>query len=591
MRLLSLLSLLALLLAVQAKHKQKEKKKDQSGLVLTESGELCHFPFHYARIMHHSCIRRGKQGPKAWCSLTKNYDRDQRWSYCMEGRNVKDHCEQNLCESGGVCESTLKSYNCVCREPFTGRYCQTDKCFDDQLLRYFEPREKWLHYSPPNLEECMCSEKGSICKAISGRECSDNPCLNGGRCMKAKTTTVCGCTQGHKGPHCEIRPSEACYTGNGTSYRGTAHVTMMGTPCLPWDSDIIQHEVTMFSHQQTKDYAIGSHPYCRNPGGDTQPWCFVLQEQRLSWEHCHIPRCNQSAASTSDPPVSETEPPTRGATSSPSKSDPTTSTEGPSDGSTRLPVNCGERFRKSPSLTPRIVGGLVALPASHPYIAALYIGNLFCGGALISSCWVLTAAHCLQHRPDVTELTVVLGQRLFNTTDMYTITFPVQKYILHEMYSEITFQHDIALVKLKAVGEACAEFSQFVQPVCLSQNFKVAGTGTQCEVAGWGHQHHGAEQYALYLQEAFIPIIPHTQCCSPNVHGNRILPGMLCAGFLEGGADACQGDSGGPLVCEVDGRIELNGIVSWGTGCGEENKPGVYTAVSSYIDWVKANIS
>lgn len=61
-------------------------------------------------------------------------------------------------------------------------------------------------------------------------------------------------------------------------------------------------------------------------------------------------------------------------------------------------MGCGQRFRKRLSSLRRVVGGLVALPGSHPYIAALYWGDNFCAGSLIAPCWVLTAAHCLQNR-------------------------------------------------------------------------------------------------------------------------------------------------------------------------------------------------
>ncbi|KAM4748814.1 coagulation factor XII [Rhinophrynus dorsalis] len=610
MKLFSLLPLLALLAIAQTKQvlKLQEPIVDSMGpayknkwstsgencllsRVMTESGQLCHFPFHYGRIIHKSCTRRGKHGPRKWCSLTKNYDQDQRWSYCVETQNIKDHCEDDPCEPRGICENTLKGHRCVCKEPYTGRNCQTDKCYDEKLLKYFEPKEKWLRYSPPIFEECVCSEKGRICKGTTGRECSENPCLNGGSCIQSKKTVVCGCTQGHIGPHCEIRQNEACYTGNGTSYRGTEDVTLTGTPCIHWDSDLILHEVSMYSGPRGKIHGIGSHPYCRSPDGDTQPWCFVMKEERLSWEHCLIPRCNQSTASTSSPTVHESVPPTKEPNPTTSGSDSIINTEAPTVETRGLPLNCAKKFQKTPSITPRIVGGLVAFPASHPYIAALYIGKQFCGGSLISSCWFVTAAHCLEHRPHVKEISVVLGQNLFNVTDRHTVTFSVQKYVLHEMYSPNTFQHDIALVKLQSTSDVCAEVSQFVQFVCLPQNLKMVETAKPCAVVGWGHQYEGADEYSLFLQEAFTPIIPKTLCQAPHVHGDKILSEMMCAGVMEGGVDACQGDSGGPLVCEVDGRIELHGIVSWGTGCGMENKPGVYTAVFHYIEWIRANIS
>lgn len=66
---------------------------------------------------------------------------------------------------------------------------------------------------------------------------------------------------------------------------------------------------------------------------------------------------------------------------------------------------------------------------------------------------------------------------------------------------------------------------------------------------------------------------------------------MLCAGTDAGGKDSCQGDSGGPMV-DFKKKI-LHGVVSFGTGCGEPNIPGVYSNPSdpTVYRWIQNTIS
>jgi secreted trypsin-like serine protease len=52
-----------------------------------------------------------------------------------------------------------------------------------------------------------------------------------------------------------------------------------------------------------------------------------------------------------------------------------------------------------------------------------------------------------------------------------------------------------------------------------------------------------------------------------------------------------QGDSGGPLLYQqANGRWSVVGIVSGGQGCGDPTKPGIYTRVSAYVDWIKSTV-
>lgn len=77
----------------------------------------------------------------------------------------------------------------------------------------------------------------------------------------------------------------------------------------------------------------------------------------------------------------------------------------------------------------------------------------------------------------------------------------------------------------------------------------------------------------------------------PHIYDGFVSDGMFCAGTLDEGVDACEGDSGGPLVCNVNGVNMLYGIISWGQHCGAVNRPGVYTNVAFYTDWINEKMN
>jgi secreted trypsin-like serine protease len=62
--------------------------------------------------------------------------------------------------------------------------------------------------------------------------------------------------------------------------------------------------------------------------------------------------------------------------------------------STSRPVQAQESTPQ-PQLTPRIVGGVEAVPGAWPWQVYIEAGGFACGGSLIDARWVLTAAHCV----------------------------------------------------------------------------------------------------------------------------------------------------------------------------------------------------
>ncbi|XP_006884460.1 PREDICTED: coagulation factor XII [Elephantulus edwardii] len=582
------------------KHEVGEHKHE---VVLTVTGEPCYFPFQYHRQLHYRCIRSGRPGSRPWCATTPNFEQDQQWAYCLqEPKKVKDHCsKRSPCQKGGTCVNTPTGPHCLCPEHLTGKHCQREKCFEPQLLRFFHEDETWYKLGPEGVYKCHCKGPQGHCKPLTSQACRTDPCLNGGRCLQAEGRSLCHCPEGYAGPICDVDTKANCYTGRGLRYRGVAGTTLSGASCQSWAAEATYWNV---SAEQELSWGLGRHAFCRNPFNDIRPWCFTLSGDRLSWEYCNLTQC-QAPANAAPPiprptwmslerqdlpvPLPSVFQGPQPTTQSSGWRVPESQTLQPTAGT----VDCGQRLRKRLSSLTRVVGGLVALPGAHPYIAALYWGNNFCAGSLIASCWVLTAAHCLQNRPDPEELTVVLGQDRHNQSCGQCQTLAVRAYQLHEAFSPTNYQNDIALLRLQESADgSCAHPSPYVQPVCLPSSAAppAEAEATRCEVAGWGHQFEGAEEYARFLQEARMPLIPLERCSAPEVHGAALALGMLCAGYLEGGTDACQGDSGGPLVCEdpaMENRLILRGVISWGSGCGDRNKPGVYTDVANYLGWIQ----
>ena len=162
----------------------------------------------------------------------------------------------------------------------------------------------------------------------------------------------------------------------------------------------------------------------------------------------------------------------------------------------------------------------------------------------------------------------------------------VEKIIVHESYRPDSIEqfHDIALIRLAEY----VDYNEVLKPICLpsAEKFKTLNLdGKKLYVVGWGRtETERQSRYKLYVG---VNAVPQQTCVQ--IYGRdgvAVKPTQICAGGVKG-EDSCQGDSGGPLMRNENPYYYLIGLVSYGPqACGTENIPGVYTRVSSYIDWI-----
>ncbi|XP_019738935.1 hyaluronan-binding protein 2-like isoform X2 [Hippocampus comes] len=335
--------------------------------------------------------------------------------------------------------------------------------------------------------------------------------------------------------------------------------TVHGEECLNWHSvSILLNEGRSPFDMYPNFSGLGQNNHCRNPDGENKPWCYV-KRAKVEWDYCDVKPCHPEVFHLTRP----------------------TNPNQP----VAMFSQCGIA---QPKEHHRIFWGIKSWPGAHPWQVSVQerpkgsnvAFDPSCGGALLSSCWVVTAAHCID---TANEYQVMVGAVKLDSTELTYQLIPVVTILLHPARGDV----DIALLQLQVThGQYCARESRFVRTVCLpKQDFPV---GKECVVSGWGN--NGNSSRSNDLLDAYVLLISERTCNQPQAYEGLLRDGELCAGNMKGGADSCYGDSGGPLVCQHNGVHYLAGVLSWGDGCGLPNKPGVYVDVYKFVNWIRHEI-
>lgn len=272
-------------------------------------------------------------------------------------------------------------------------------------------------------------------------------------------------------------------------------------------------------------------------------------------------------------------------------------------------------------MSPRIINGVDAKIDNHPWLVSMWAPGVdsapnHCGGAILHEEWILTATHCLfsqSQRPsnlvDVDLFrTVFAGDSVMigMTKQSDAIGQAAQNGIFEkeivsahchpefEVSANNVLLNDICLLRIKAIGEA--EFGSFgytkQDKVCLPESNTVPAS--RCHAAGWGlTDNNDVESESDGLLVAHLPPVDTDTCqlwyseagidIDFNVH--------KCFGYENGSQDTCRGDSGAPIVCDNNGHMEVHGISSFADECGLPQRPGVYTNVYQYKNWIIERIN
>jgi len=231
-----------------------------------------------------------------------------------------------------------------------------------------------------------------------------------------------------------------------------------------------------------------------------------------------------------------------------------------------------------PKMTSIVVNGKdVNTNERYPWLVALRTasGHHFCGGALISDSWILTAAHCQFS----TYHDVVVAKTTFRDFPHPDETIIRGVKVVDHPEASVTafgtWDFDFELVKLANK----IRFDGKLSPICLppaDEQF----AGEKCWLAGWGRIQATPKKYAEKLQEVKTRV---NYYCGH--YESLVSKASFCAGF-NGASSGCSGDSGSPLVCPGRNGFVVAGVASWASMDCAPGAPTGFAKVAHVRDWI-----
>jgi len=246
-------------------------------------------------------------------------------------------------------------------------------------------------------------------------------------------------------------------------------------------------------------------------------------------------------------------------------------------------------FIPKQNIVPKIINGIAIEAGGYPWFArALIYSDLWlgCGGSLITSDHILTAAHCVHGmessllksgRYQVGALCAPFGPEASSNCGQKIESFDILEIVEHPRYNSSTFDNDFALIRLRGTST--------ISPVDIDQGnispkYETTSIFTN-NVDLWpiGLGQTESDYSAPTLMHTSVGYVKEDQCNSTSSYDGLITSNMMCASGIS--SDACQGDSGGPLYDSNNDVVV--GVVSWGYDCADPKHPGVYSRVSSQV--------